>query len=221
MIIDAIGCTHGEYPQLEGGDLLIITGDCTANDSVASWGKFFDWLDRQNYKKKVLVAGNHDNFCKSWNISGAFTEDEYDKMYPDEKPCLHYLCDSGIEFEGLNIWGSPWTLTFPGINPHCDSFTGNEDLLEEKFALIPENTDILISHGPPFGIFDKTRDDEHVGSQSLRAHVIDRVKPRLHVFSHIHECGGKNIDMIMTRFINCSVMNEHYKPVNKPVRVVI
>src|ERR1700678_4191332 len=101
MIVDCISDLHGKFPKLEGGDLLILAGDYTANDSIQGWHEFFDWLDKQKYRQKVLVAGNHDNFAESWAISGTFTDDAYDQMYPGEKPCFNYLCDSGMVYEGL------------------------------------------------------------------------------------------------------------------------
>lgn len=229
MIIDCISDLHGHYPKLEDGDLLIVAGDLTANDRVEGWHKFFDWLDRQNYHKKIVIAGNHDNFCKSWAISGTFTNDEHEKMYPGEKPTLDYLCDSGTEFDGLKIWGSPWTKAFPGMNPHCKAFTvDTEEELAEKWAMIPDDVDILITHSPPYAIFDRVWREgkwgngwDNTGSVSLRNASMDRIQPQLHVFGHIHEWGGKVIDTCVTKFVNACHVNEHYQPVNKPIRIEI
>ena len=69
MKITAISDLHGEFPKLPGGDLLIVAGDCTSNDNIHAWNDFFNWLDDQKYTRKILVAGNHDNFCKQWAIS--------------------------------------------------------------------------------------------------------------------------------------------------------
>jgi Icc-related predicted phosphoesterase len=214
MIIDAVGCLHGHYPELEGGDLLIVTGDLTARDEPAEYERFFDWLAIQSYKKKVFIAGNHDM---------AFLE--------SNPPCVPkhcdatYLCDSGTEFEGIKIFGSPWSLTFPEINPKCTAFTGDEELLAEKFALIPDDIDILVTHGPPFRVLDKTCRGQHVGSEALSIHSEARVRPRLHVFSHIHEARGSIAYHYPNRpslfFVNCSHVNERYQPVNKPIRVIL
>ena len=64
MIIDAISDLHGHYPQLEGGALLIVAGDCLKRETIAEKEIFFDWLADQNYKNKILVGGNHDNFLR-------------------------------------------------------------------------------------------------------------------------------------------------------------
>lgn len=220
MIIDCISDLHGHFPKLSGGDLLIIAGDCTTNDSMPAWQDFFNWIDKQEYRKKVMIAGNHDNFCTQWAIAGTFTNDEYDQMYPDERPTIDYLCDSGIEFEGVKLWGSPWTKSFFGIHPKCKAFTCQNDFeLSKKWELIPDDTNIVITHMPPFGILDKVaRSNEYVGSNSLRNHLMDRVKPSYSIFGHIHENGNKKLNTGITTFINASLMNEDYEFVNQPIR---
>lgn len=224
MDITCVSDLHGNLPDLEGGDLLILAGDYTSNDRIPGWHKFFDWLDRQNYRKKVVIAGNHDNFCKNWAVSGTFTSDEYDQMYPGEKPTLDYLCDSGIEFEGLKIWGSPWTSRFDGINPKCCAFTGaNDEEIAPKFDLIPSDVDILITHSPPFTIRDLLDDGKQVGSPSLMAAHLQRLRPKLWVFGHIHEGYGQDgpYQWNNTIYLNASHVNERYQPVNKPFRVMV
>ena len=206
--ISCISDLHGSYPQLPGGDLLIIAGDLTSNDSPAAWTDFFAWLGKQKYTKKICIAGNHDNWLKDKAPSK-------EGMWADLN--CEYLCDSGCEFEGLKIWGSPHTLWFEGINPHCMAFTGNEEYLAEKFSLIPDDTDILITHMPLFGILDYTKRCVHVGSKKLLG-AIDAIKPRVHIFGHIHEEGGSRLYYGgHTMCINASHMNAEYGPVNHPI----
>jgi len=221
MIIDCISDLHGEFPELEGGDLLIIAGDCTSNDSVAAWNYFFDMVERQDYKHKVMIAGNHDNSCKQWVTSD---DSIYDLI--EDKPFISYLCDSEIEIEGLKIWGSPWSNWFPQVNPHCKAFMATEQELAKKWAMIPSDTDILVTHGPPFEVLDWVRRydtgmTDYTGSFSLKDHVIRRVKPKIHVFGHIHEHGGQIVKDRGITFVNASIMNERYEPVNKPVRIIL
>ncbi len=222
MIIDCISDLHGQYPELKGGDLLIIAGDLTASDKKEQYEQFFTWLCMQDhYKKKIIIAGNHDN-----GLLPEPTKKIENGIY-HYLECCEYLCDSGTEFEGLKIWGSPWTLAFYGINPKCKAFTCDTDEeLAEKWKLIPNDIDILITHCPPYGILDKVEritldeDHGHVGSPSLR-NVLHRVKPKLWVFGHIHSCGGRSIDLCTTTLVNASQMNERYEPVNKPVRIIL
>ena len=93
-----------------------------------------------------------------------------------------------------------------------------DEQLANKWALIPENTDILITHTPPYSILDMTDACKHVGSHSLRARVSE-IKPKLHVFGHIHEQGGHEFEWNGTKYVNASHMEENYIPINQPVRV--
>lgn len=226
MKIDCIADLHGHFPKLHGGDLLIVAGDLTAHDIQEEFDEFDTWLDNQKYKKKIFIAGNHDNLLvkeKPRVYRKGFNKDLHEKF--------EYLCDSGTEFEGLKIWGSPWTLTFEGINPHCKAFTvDKEKQLQEKWELIPNDIDILITHMPPLYMLDDIRIGARgmrpAGSSSLNRHTIRNKDPlknfpnlRLHVFGHFHENGGKKIELPKGTHVNASIMNEHYKPVNEPVRI--
>jgi Icc-related predicted phosphoesterase len=211
MIIDCISDLHGYYPKLEGGDLLIVAGDLTARDLETEHALFDYYCNEQNYKKIIVIGGNHDEVLQEQRIKYQFCE---------------YLCDSGTEFEGLKIWGSPWTKTFPGINPHCKAFTcETEEELANKWALIPDDTDILITHSPSFGNYDWIKNYDgsigpSVGSLSLWMKCLEIV-PKLHVFGHIHEAYGNCQHNNGIRLVNASIVNENYEPVNKPIRVIL
>lgn len=241
MIIDCISDLHGHYPELEGGDLLIVAGDLTARDTDKEHLEFIEWISysqkyENKYKKVIYIAGNHDNFL--------YDKNRYGKIKTPSEWNIEYLCDSGTTFrhwpvlklgiedgtildvKDYKIWGSPWTKTFPGMNQHCKAFTcDTEEELSEKWAKIPDDIDILITHGAPKMFLDQTCDGYNVGSSSLSVKLFD-IQPRLHVYGHIHEAFGEfSISGINwkgeTKLINCSHVNEHYKPVNKPVRIVL
>lgn len=211
MIVDCISDLHGSYPELEGGDLLIVAGDLTARDTEFQLYEFMEWIRAQSYRKKVFIAGNHDGLIQKKTIT-----------FCEKIDGAVYLQDSGCEFEGLNIWGSPWTPEF--CNWHFMLPRGRK--LKEKWDKIPDDTDILVTHGPPLGILDTTDntwDSERLGCADLRE-VIDRVKPRLHVFGHIHGSYGKIVLKHAgpnTVCVNAAIMDENYKPMNKPIRVVL
>lgn len=233
MIIDCIADLHGFYPQMQGGDLLIVAGDLTANDRTHQYLEFREWIRSQNYKKKIVVFGNHDMaiydgrlfFNSEWFGADFLTDQGIEYEYLD-------IGDDGVAIvkKKLKIWGSPRTLTFRGINPHCTAYTGTETEIGKKFCFIPDDTDILITHGPPYGILDipqrfSLQEDRecHVGSMMLRRVVQDKIyfeKEFYHIFGHIHECYGK-IAMGGANFINCSHVNVYYEPVNPPVRIVL
>lgn len=221
-----ITCTadlHGYYPELPGGDLLIIAGDLTASDKQDQHWEFQKWACEQDYKRVIFISGNHDNWLQSNECGGV----------PDfDGQKLEYLCDSGTEFEGLKIWGSPWTAQFPGINPKCCAFTmpfgcDTEEHLMDQWRLIPTDTDILITHGPAYGILDgipQMHDGtiHHAGNKSLFSWLKYVGRPRYHIFGHIHEAYGQEeyfatYNDKMMKSINCSHVNERYKPVNKPM----
>jgi len=223
MIIDCISDLHGHYPELEGGDLLIVAGDLTNTDKEEEIEFFFKWLHNNPYNKKIVIGGNHDNLLQTY-------KNEFMNLHCSESEItnIEYLCDSGTKFEGIKIWGTPWTKTFKDMNPKCKAFTcDTEEELAIKFSLIPDDIDILITHGPPYGIFDCVRRfpndiPERTGSQYLSDKIRGNTNLKLHVFGHIHEHGGKTIQYgTTTTMVNASIMNEFYEPVNKPVRILL
>jgi len=211
MNIDVVADLHGFRPPLPGGDLLVIAGDLTARDEEWQYEEFFSWCTELKYKQIILIGGNHDNRLPS-------AVSRYMKL-----PHMTYLCDVGTDFEGLKIWGTPWTKTFRGMNPHCKAFTfDTERELGERWALIPEGIDLLVTHSPPYGIRDVVVDGHQmksVGSPTLLQRILV-VKPKVVVFGHIHEgYGREEVGGIL--YINASHVNEQYKPVNLPVRIVV
>ena len=215
--ITIISDLHGEEPELDGGDLLIIAGDLTACNLGFQYLRFLEWLSNQKYEKKIIVAGNHDGLIEGgrWHFCSP------EQYFPEKG--IEYLCDSGTEFKGLKIWGSPWTAWFHGVNPDCKAFMIKEVVLENKFSNIPIDTDILITHSPPLGILDESRYGR-VGSKALMK-AVSRIKPKLHCFGHIHEGYGtyqsENVKYEPTLFVNGSIMNADYEPVNKPINIVL
>lgn len=220
--IDCLADLHGYKPELPGGDLLILAGDYTATDKLTEWYDFFEWLKQQKYDHKIVIAGNHDNFFMTGFPK---TEQEAFELrdlisYMDIDVDFEYLCDSGTEYKGLKIWGSPWTHYFQNVNPKCTAFMDEEADLEKKFRLIPEGLDILITHGPMYGMLDTNIKDYYCGSHSLLYHM-GRTNPKYHIFGHIHECGGIELETKHTRYINCSYVNERYVPMHKAMRLEI
>jgi Icc-related predicted phosphoesterase len=230
MIVDCISDLHGFYPELEGGDLLIVAGDLTRHDTTEEHIQTRNWMRSLNYKKVIFIAGNHDN----WILNAA--------PHVDAQQKTEYLCDSGTEFRfyettdgGINfkwktykIWGSPWTKSFPGMNPKCKAFTlDTEEELAEKWKLIPDDIDILVTHSPSFGNLDSIK-DYHKGaifsSGSLTLWMLMTTlqkKLKLHVCGHIHEGYGQINHFNGIQLVNASHVNEYYEPVNKPIRVIL
>lgn len=224
MKIDCISDLHGHHPQLMGGDLLIVAGDLTASDKPHQFKKFSQWLHKQDYRHKIVIAGNHDGILER------FPDDmmPFTTILEDgtECPFAHYLCNSGITIEDLNIWGSPYTPKYYDWSFMCER--GSE--IKQHWDLIPLNTDILITHGPPHGILDLAprykRPDENCGCEMLMD-AVKRIKPVLHVFGHIHEGYGMHEETWQhdseetTLFVNAAIMDRNYSPVNAVSRIEI
>ena len=201
--IVTIADTHALHKDVEipDGDILLCGGDFTNVGKLKDVESFNEFIGQFSHEHKVTIAGNHD-FC-------------FEKMRQRSKDLLTnctYLHDSEIEIDGIKIYGSPWQPEF--FDWAFNLKRGKE--LEEKWAKIPDDVDILITHGPPMGILDCTlRDRTHVGCQDL-LNRINEIKPKVHIFGHIHE-GYGTYENDSTLFINASVCTLQYNPVNKPI----
>lgn len=187
--IVAIADTHNRHAQLDlpAGDVLIHAGDLTGRGTLRELEQVADWLRAQPHRHKVVVAGNHDFALQ---------------RQPAEAKALfhglHLLEDDEVRLEGLRIWGSPWQ---PWFHDWAFNLRRGPDL-DEKWRLIPEGVDVLVTHGPPHGYGDVVYRGERVGCEDLTRHL-DRVKPRLHLFGHIHEDKG-TWQRGETRIVNCT-----------------
>ena len=199
-----ISDTHGRHKDLETpeGDMLIHAGDVSSRGLESEIKDFLEWFGKQPHKYKIFIAGNHDFFFEK---QGKTTITE---TIPEE---IIYLNDSGITIEGLNIWGSP-------IQPEFMDWAFNRKRgaeIKHHWDLIPNNTDILITHGPPYGILDKNMREKHTGCEELKKKV-DILEPKLHIFGHIHEAFGiKKINK--TTYVNASQLNHKYYLTNNPL----
>lgn len=194
------------------GDVLIHAGDATNNGTPAEIKAFADWFSSLPHKYKIFIAGNHDFF---------FEDDRLDRQtieffFPN---CI-YLQDSFVEIEGLKIYGSPWQPRF--FDWAFNLNRGAE--LAEKWKLIPADTDVLITHGPPHGILDEVPRKywtENTGCEELIKRVeeisaLGRLK--LHVFGHIH-CSYGQTEKFGVKFVNAANCDEEYKPTQPPIVV--
>ncbi len=190
----AISDTHGKYRQLElpDGDCLIHAGDVSNLGERHEILDFLDWFENLDFKYKVFIAGNHDFYFDG------ISQETVDKIIPKS---IIYLNDSTVEIEGIKIHGSP-------IQPWFFDWAFNrqrgEDI-DKHWQLIPLDTDILITHGPAYGILDKTLRGEKVGCEDLKQRI-KKVRPAYHICGHIHEARGL-VQKNETYFINASVVD--------------
>ncbi|MGH2622454.1 MAG: metallophosphoesterase family protein [Sphingobacterium sp.] len=203
MEIISISDTHGQHKalQLAGGDMIIHAGDVSGRGRPQEIADFLDWFSKLNFKHKIFIPGNHDFFFEN------SPSDVIDQFIPKG---VTYLNDSGIEIEGVKIWGSPITPWF--FDWAFNRGRGEE--IKKHWNLIPVDTDILVTHGPPLGILDRTVGGELTGCEDLLA-CVQQISPEYHIFGHIHEGYGR-LEYDKTTFINASVLDESYNLVNSP-----
>ena len=211
MKICAIADTHGKHWDLKipKCDIFIFAGDANINSLVDAYD-FNAWLGGIEVSTaRIIIAGNHDRYLEE--IGQAWCEFLFTNAT--------YLQDKEIEVGGLKIYGSPWTPTFMSwafMRPRR-----SQDL-KKIWKQMPEDLDILITHGPPYKILDKTVfGGDNCGCEVLVREIYKK-HPKYHLFGHIHECYGNHYDEeINTKFINCSVLDERYNFVNKPTIIDI
>ena len=206
MRIVCISDTHEKHRQVQlpAGDILIHAGDLTWTGKPESTLDFIAWFKDQPFKHKIFICGNHDFYFEHTKNKAPFVRDG-----------IYFLLNSGALIDQkIKIWGSPYTPEFMNW-----AFMGRPDEMRDMWTGIPDGLDILITHGPPFGILDQTTGGDRAGCRELLK-ALEYKKPKLHIFGHIHE--GYGISKHNgTTFINASLCNEDYNLVNKPVVVNI
>ncbi|MEO0042003.1 MAG: hypothetical protein RL329_1451 [Bacteroidota bacterium] len=207
MKIVFISDTHGKHDNLKlpAGDMLIHAGDVSAKGTLQQMQLFLDWFEKQPFTYKIFIAGNHDFLAER-------DSHLFESMIPSN--CI-YLKNNGISIEGIQIWGSPITPWFYNwaFNVHRGA------AIAPYWAQIPADTDILVTHGPPYGILDETVTGFKVGCEAL-AQKIQTLNLKIHVFGHIHE--GYGVQKVgETTFINASVLDLNYKLSNLPVVLTV
>lgn len=201
MRVVCLSDTHGLHGRISvpDGDLLVHAGDVSKRGTPAQIKEFAAWFAAQPHRHKVMIAGNHDFAFEALDEARDWIVD------------AHYLQDEGITLDGVRIWGSPWQPWF-----HDWAFNLHRgEALREVWAKIPDDTDVLLTHGPPRGILDTTFRGEDVGCDDL-LEAVARVRPALHVFGHIHEAYGQ-LQRGETTFVNASCCTLRHDPSQTPI----
>jgi predicted phosphohydrolase len=204
MRIVAVSDLHGQLPRVPPCDLLLIAGDiCPLDDHgddaqrAFLEGPFAAWLEQAPAGAIAGIAGNHDLIAER--------EPQLVAALP-----WSYLCDSAADLAGLRVWGSPFAVTYGAW-----AFMESDAELERRFAAIPPGLDVLLVHGPPYGVLDHAVRGVDTGSHALRRAIV-RARPALAIFGHIHE--GRGEDRLgETRCISVSLVDARYVPRHAPV----
>ena len=192
-ISDTHGC-HRNLKDLPKANIIIHTGDISLSGESSEVVDFIEWFSDLDYRYKIFIAGNHD-----FILDGKDRE-QIQQFLPHN--CF-YLCNSGITIEGINFWGVPFFFSEDVSGTYLD-------MIEQ----IPDNTDILITHRPPFKILDRADNINYGCPEILKS--VQRIKPQYHLFGHIHDAYGVKQSK-HTTFINAAVVNEGYQVANKPI----
>jgi predicted phosphodiesterase len=198
-----ISDTHNQHHRLqipEQMDAVIHCGDESTQRKTA-WNEaeardFFEWYAALPVATKIYIPGNHSTAVENGIVR------------PEEYPTIQFLIHAAWQWNGLRIFGSPYTPWFFGW-----AYNVARANLDEYWSQIPTGIDILVTHGPPKGILDVTRDWKskhpiHIGSLSLTQQVTNRICPKIHAFGHLHDEDGIHNYGTLTQgetlFINCA-----------------
>ena len=192
MRILHISDTHGLHRRLTDlpeADVAVHSGDFTMTGSEQEAIDFLNWFCDLPYAHKIFISGNHDDCLYGANIDGLDSN-------------VHYLCNSGIEIDGVKFYGVPMFMS--------DCVT---DRQAKNIAKIPGDTDVLVTHSPAYGILDFD-DNINYGDEQLLAKVME-IHPQLHLFGHIHAQHGITTEHGVT-FSSGAIMNADYTTLNLP-----
>ena len=196
---------HADMPPIPNGDVLIHAGDCTGTGSLAALEDFCSWFGALPHKNKILTAGNHDDCFERFP--------EESRRICETREII-YLRGESTSIGGINFYGFPWQPIY-----HHMAFNAREGELRGRLKLVPEDTHVLISHGPAFGILDYIPAiNSHVGCQALADRINQLQHLKAHICGHIHEGYGffaSESDGL--KFANASTCTERYQPTNPPI----
>lgn len=218
MKLVVVSDTHGMHRRMlhpiPDGDVLIHCGDMTGHGSDREVLSVAAWMKELPHRWKMAVGGNHDAALEGDNgyLRQAFAD-----------AGVLYMQDTAAEIEGVKFWGAPWTPNF------CDWHfmpPRNSPELRLKWDLIPDDTQVLITHGPPHGILDAYVGEHyiakagavHVGCELLAERTFQMPALKVHVFGHIHEGYGRALVEAASTYeaVNAAICNRDYRPVNAP-----
>lgn len=216
MDIITFSDTHGLHNKIKlpAVDIAIFAGDaCTTGWSKQEVINFLDWYSKQMPTHKVMIAGNHDRFFEN------ASKEEIEELLA-QYPSITYLNDTSVIIEGIKIHGSPIQPTFFNW-----AFNRDKDQIQKHWDLIPDDVDILITHGPPYETLDKTANGYSVGCPLLKERIKNLKHLHTHIFGHIHSnivwTNNGVVEKNKVQYINASCLDDDYKFVNDPILFTI
>lgn len=224
MKIIHLSDTHGLHEHFVGiwlkemieehqPDVLVHSGDfmryAMKYDDLKN---FFEWFKQFDVQYKVIVPGNHDMWCEKLENNDYLRSEMVPKGF-------HFLINEEVVIEGVKFWGSPYTPEFYNWGFQLYQNDG-----KKLWATIPDDVEVLITHGPAYGVLDVPGEPHHtkgsVGCLYLANRIQELKNLKAHLFGHIHGAYGKQDVNGCMRF-NSSILNEEYKVFNKPQFVIL
>lgn len=201
------------------GDVLIHCGDFTNKGTEGAIRSFLSWVASQPHAHKVIIPGNHElgmDRGPMRNRKLAIV-----KEFTDQHPNLSFLEDSEVTINGVKFYGSP-------VTPWFFDWAWNVQrgqAIAAVWAKIPEDTQVLVTHGPPYGVLDLVEEsfgrDSHQGCSDLRERVKKLSNLKVHAFGHLHLQGGQTQVEDGVTFVNAAICDDRYQASRKPVIVEI
>lgn len=214
--IVCISDTHTMHNEivLPPADMLLVAGDfCGSGRKLREIEDFDEWLGTQNIPVKIVVAGNHDMLFESKPRQAQALLKHAKYLQDDETTIRPTLVGQEGDWR-LRVYGTPWQPRYYDWGFNLDR-NGYE--LADKWRKIPTKVDILVTHSPPFGILDPNPYGDRVGCELLTSEL-DRIKPKLHVFGHLHS-GYGIVERKGTIFVNAAICDELYRVHREPLVV--
>ena len=194
--IVCVSDTHSSHDNLKvpGGNILLHAGDLTTQGNLSQIERVNAFWGSQPHKHKIFIAGNHDRELQcSPELSHPLLKD------------VTYIENQLIDVEGLRIYGSPLM-----VHASHRAFCVSDEERKRRWSEVPDELDILLTHCPPFGILDENGAGVSIGCPFLLERVM-QIKPRLHVFGHVHEGNGR-VDREGISFINAAIGSGYTRP---------
>lgn len=230
VILSDTHCQHGKIDNIPNGDFLIHAGDFTSMGRPNEIHNFMKWFVNNPHKHKILIPGNHElTLCprkRNYVLHKAVTSKNSWKMkrlfrdFIDAKSIVnlfsndvHFLDNTGVTLEGVNFYGSPICNGDDYVMENWGFYRDTDKELIEEWNKIPFNTDVLITHVPPYGVLDAGYGCKHLLSR------VNKIHPYLHIFGHIHSHGCLTLTTDKTVFVNGAMLDDDYSIKNRKIMV--
>jgi Icc-related predicted phosphoesterase len=202
MKICALSDTHSYHRKviIPDADVLIHAGDITWKGELSIFADFSNWLKDLPIRHKIVIFGNHSIGTERGPNRNVIID-------MIRGAGAHYLEDSGIEIDGKLFWGSP-------VSPRYFDWEWNRDRgadIKRHWDKIPDNTNVLITHGSPYNILDDTTSNGHQGCEDLLNRIWELKNLELSVFGHLHKCGQQMEEINGVKFVNAAVLDDAYQ----------